>query len=286
MTARRVPAEALVLGAVVSVQFGAALAKTIFDEAGPAGTVFLRTVFAAVVLFALWRPALRGYTREQWRVAAGFGLALGTMNLFFYEAIDRIPLGAAVTFEFVGPLAVAVIGAKRGAALVWALLAGVGVVTLAFPGETSLDALGVALALLAGGCWAAYILMSARAGRVFEEGATGLVLAIVFSSVLLLPIGIADGGDALLDPQVLALGAGVAMLSSAIPYSLEFEALRRLPEHIFGVLLSLEPAFAALAGFMVLGQELSAREAIGIGLVVLASAGAAREARYPPVRDG
>lgn len=285
MSARRVPPELLVLGAVLSVQFGAALATTVFDEAGPAGTVLMRTLFAAVVLAAVWRPGLRGYSARQWRVAATFGLTLASMNLFFYESIDRIPLGAAVTLEFVGPLAVAVIGARRGLALLWALLAAAGVLTLAYPGQTDLDLLGVMLALAAGGCWGAYILVGAIAGRVFEEGATGLVLAMAISTLMLVPVGVADAGTALLDPRVLALGAGVAILSSAIPYSLEFEALRRLPEHVFGVLLSLEPAVAALAGFLVLSQTLAPRELVGVALVVLASAGAARQSRYPPPRD-
>jgi inner membrane transporter RhtA len=204
------------------------------------------------------------------------------MNLSFYEALDRIPLGIAVTFEFVGPLSVAVGGSRRALDVLWVVLASAGILLLSdFGGLGGLDAAGVGLALLAGGFWAAYILLSARTGRVFPGG-SGLALALVVSSALLVPVGIADGGDALLQPELLAIGAAVAMLSSAIPYSLELEALRRLPEAVFGVLMSLEPAMAALAGFVVLGQDLRARELVAILLVVAASAGAARGARAVP----
>jgi inner membrane transporter RhtA len=207
------------------------------------------------------------------------------MNLAFYEALDRIPLGIAVTFEFVGPLAVAVFGSRRRLDLLWAALAAAGILLLSeLGGFGGLDTTGVGLALLAGGFWAAYIVLAVRAGQVFPGGG-GLALAMLISTVVLLPAGIADGGAALAEPDLLALGAGVAVLSSVIPYSLELEALRRLPAGVFGVLMSLEPAAAALAGFIVLGQDLRAREVVAIGLVVAASAGAARAARGPPPRD-
>jgi inner membrane transporter RhtA len=272
----RVPPTGLVLAAAASVQFGAALAKTLFDDLGPGGTVLLRVALAAALLLALWRPRIGGHPPRDLALAAAFGLSLAGMNLAFYEALDRIPLGVAVTFEFVGPVGVAVAGSRRALDLLWVLLAALGILLLSDFGDFGgLDSGGVGLALLAGGFWAAYILLSARTGRVFPGG-TGLALAMLVASVALLPVGIADGGDALLQPDLLAIGAAVAMLSSAIPYSLELESLRRLPEAVFGVLMSLEPAMAALAGFVVLGQDLVARELVAIVLVVAASAGAAR----------
>jgi inner membrane transporter RhtA len=268
----------MVLLAAGSVQFGAALAKTLFDEAGPGGTVFLRVAFAAVLLMALWRPRLRGHApRDLWLVAA-FGLTLAGMNLAFYASLDRIPLGVSVTFEFVGPLGVAVAGSRQPIDLLWVTLAAAGILLLSDFGEfTDLDPAGVALALLAGAFWACYILLSARTGRAFPGGA-GLALAMVVASLPLAPVGIADGGGSLLEPEVLVLGSAVAILSSAIPYSLELEALRRLPAGVFGVLMSLDPAVAALAGYVVLGEMLGVGEVVAIGLVVVASAGAARSA--------
>jgi inner membrane transporter RhtA len=274
----------LIFVAVGSVQFGAALARTLFDDAGPAGTVLVRVAFAAIVLAALWRPPLRGHTRAEWRLASAFGLSLAVMNLCFYESLDRIPLGIAVTFEFVGPLGVALAGSRRVLDLVWIALAAGGILLIASPGASELDGVGVLYALLAGGAWAAYILLSARTGRVFPGG-SGLALAMCVAAALLLPFGIVDAGGSLLDPGVLAVGAAVAMLSSAIPYSAEFEALRLIPEHVFGVLLSIEPAVAALAGYLVLEQSLGAGDLAGIGLVMAATAGAVAGTRAPAPRD-
>jgi inner membrane transporter RhtA len=274
----------LVAVAVGSVQFGAALARTLFDEAGAAGTVFLRVAIAAIVLVLLWRPALRGHGRDDWKLAVGFGVSLAVMNFFFYEALDRIPLGLAVTFEFVGPLGVAIVGSRRALDLVWVLFAAIGIVLIAAPGTSGLDALGVVYALVAGGAWAAYILLSARTGRAFPGG-TGLALAMCVAAALLMPAGLADGGDALLDGHVLLMGAAVAILSSVIPYSAEFEALRLMPEHVFGVMLSMEPAVAALAGYLVLDQSLGARELVGIACVMAATAGAVAGTRAPIPRD-
>jgi inner membrane transporter RhtA len=271
----------LVLGAVTSVQFGSAFAKGIFDEVGAGGTVFLRVVSAAVVLALIWRPPLRGHGRRELLVAVLFGLSLAGMNLAFYSALDRIPLGIAVTFEFVGPLAVAVFGSRRRLDLVWVALAAAGILLLSDFGGADLDGVGVALALLAGGFWAAYILLSVRVGRAFPGG-SGLALAMLVATLPLAPVGIADGGAELLSPAVLAVGVGVGMMSSAIPYTLELEALRRLPAGVFGVLMSLEPAVAALAGFVVLGEDLVGREVVAIVMVVAASAGAARGATVPP----
>jgi inner membrane transporter RhtA len=273
-----VPPVLLVLLATASVQFGSGLARTLFDNAGPGGTVFMRVLFAALLLTAIWRPRIARVPRRDLWLAAAFGLALAGMNLSFYLALDRIPLGVAVTFEFTGPLAVAVAGSRRGVDVLWVVLAAAGILLLSDFGDFgSLDALGVALALLAGSFWAGYILLSTRVGQAFPGG-TGLALAMVVSTLVLAPVGVADAGGALLEPAVLGMGAAVAMLSSAIPYSLELEALRKLPNAVFGVLMSLEPAVAALAGYVVLGEILGARELAAIGLVVVASAGAATSA--------
>ena len=264
-----------------SVQFGGAFAKTLFDEVGPGGTVLLRVVFAAVILAALWRPGLAGRSAEEWRLIVAYGFVLVAMNLSFYEALDRIPLGIAVTFEFVGPLGVAIAGSRRALDLVWVGLAAAGILLLSNFGTADLDGLGVALALIAGGFWAAYILLAARVGRRLPGG-QGLALAMAVGAVMVAPFGLADAGGDIFSAEVLAVGLAVAILSSAIPYTLELEALRRLPEGVFGVLMSLEPAAAALAGFIVLGEDLAAQELIAIALVVTASAGAARHARVPP----
>jgi inner membrane transporter RhtA len=266
---------ALVVAAVASLQFGAGFAVTLFDELGPAGAAFVRLAFAAAVLLAIWRPRLGGHPRADLRVALLFGLVLGLMNLSIYSAMDRIPLGVAVTIEFAGPLTVAVAGSRRPLDLLWVTLAAAGILLLAEPGgDSDLDAVGVMFALLAAAMWAAYIVLSARTGRLFPGG-SGLAIAMAVGAVVALPFGVAQGGRALLEPGLLAAGAAVALVSSVIPYSLELEALRRLPARVFGVLMSLEPAMAALAGLVVLGQALAVREWLAVALVVAASAGAA-----------
>lgn len=279
--ADRIPPTLLVLAAVSSVQLGGAFAKTLFDEVGPGGTAFLRVAFAALILVALWRPAVRGLSAREWRLAVTYGLVLVAMNLSFYEALDRIPLGIAVTIEFVGPLGVAIVGSRRPLDLVWVFLAAAGIVLLTDFGTADLDGLGVALALLAGCLWAAYILLAARVGKVFE-GVQGLTIGMCAGALILLPFGVAEAGGDLLSTEAVAVGLAVAVLSSVIPYSLELEALRRMAAGVFGVLMSLEPAAAALAGFIVLDEGLATREVIAIALVVAASAGAARNASVPP----
>jgi inner membrane transporter RhtA len=277
-----VPPTLLVLASIASVQFGAAFAKTLFDELGAGGTVFVRTLVAAIVLALIWRPRLAGRDRGELGLALVFGLVLAAMNFCFYSSIERIPLGIAVTFEFVGPLGVAVFGSRRPLDLLWVVLAAAGILLLSdFGSGGDLDRLGVALALFAGVLWAAYILLSARMGKVFPGGA-GLALAMVVATVPLAPVGIAEGGSQLLVPEVLAAGVAVGLLGSAIPYALELEALRTMPVGVFGVLMSLEPAVAALAGFIVLDEGLVTRELVAIALVVAASAGAARGAPVAP----
>jgi inner membrane transporter RhtA len=273
----RAPSSALVVGAIASVQFGAAIAATLFDRIGPAGTVLLRLCFGSAMLLAVWRPRLTGRTRRELTLAACFGLALGGMNLTFYAALSRVPLGIAVSLEFVGPLTVALLGSRRPLDLLWVALAALGILALTQGDPHGLNGLGVALALLAGVFWGTYILLNARVGQVFPGG-TGLAMAICVGTVAAAPFGIVEGGSHLLDGETLLAGAAVGLLSSAIPYSLEVEALRRIATSVFGVLMSLEPAFAALAGLTILGQHLAARVLAGIALVIVASVGASRRA--------
>jgi inner membrane transporter RhtA len=280
----RVPPIGLVLGGVTSIQFGAALAATLFDDLGPAGTSVLRLGFAAIILMVLVRPRIRTRPARSaaslWLVLA-FGLTLGAMNLTFYEALDRIPLGVAVTIEFAGPLGVAVATSRRRLDLVWAALAAIGILLLSNPFGAGLDTIGLILALAAAAFWATYILIAQRATTHFQ-GSEGVALAMVPAALVPLIPGVAEAGTTLLEPHWLLLGAGVALMSSVIPYSLETEALRRLPASVFGVLMSIEPAVAAIAGLVVLGQSLSARDVVAIGFVVAASVGVSRTVAPAP----
>ncbi|MEV6004467.1 EamA family transporter, partial [Streptomyces griseomycini] len=259
----------------ISVQFGGALAVTLMPRAGALGVVTLRLLVAALVLMVLCRPKLRGHSRTDWGTVIVFGIAMAAMNGLFYQSVARIPLGPAVTLEVLGPLALSVLASRRAVNIVWAALALAGVFLLGGGNFGSLDPLGVAFALGAGAMWAAYIVFSARTGRRFPQ-ADGLALAMAVAAVLFLPLGVIESGTKLLDPTVLALGAGVAVLSSVLPYTLELLALRRLPASTFAVLMSLEPALAAAAGFLVLGQALAPTEAAAIALVIAASMGAVR----------
>jgi len=276
------PSGALVLGAIASVQLGAAVATTLFGRIGPGGTVFERLGFGSLILLAVWRPRLRERRRGEVLQAAVFGLVLAAMNLSFYEALQRIPLGIAVALEFVGPLTVALLGSRRPRDLVWVAFAAAGILVLTSPGGHSLDGLGVALALLAGCFWGAYIVLNARLGLLFP-GVTGLTLGMCVGAVAVAPLGLAEGGGQLFSAEALLLGGAVGVLSSVIPYSFEVEALRRIAPPVFGVLMSLEPAVAALAGFVVVGQRISLRLVIGIALVVLASVGATRRGGEVPM---
>lgn len=273
MNASRRAATALVLGGIVSVQVGAAFATSLFDELGPGGTVFVRIAFAAVLLMVISRPLRCRGAGILNRDVVLLGLVLAGMNLSFYQAIDRIPLGIAVTLEFIGPLGVAIAGSRRRLDLLWVTLAAAGILLLSPVPGSNLDGLGVVLALVTGLFWGAYILVTARVGRAIPGGG-GLAIAMTIGAIAMIPIGVADGGFALLNGELLAIGFAVAVLSSAIPYSLELEALRRLPESTFGLLMSLEPAVAATVGFAVLNQDLALREVLAIGLVLVASMGA------------
>ncbi|MGW3989690.1 EamA family transporter [Streptomyces sp. NPDC004830] len=265
----------LVLAGGVSVQFGAAVAVTLMPRAGALGVVALRLLVAAVVLLVVCRPRLRGHSRADWGTVVVFGVTMAAMNGLFYQAVDRIPLGPAVTLEVLGPLALSVVASRRAINVVWAGLALAGVFLLGGGGFSSLDPTGAAFALGAGAMWAAYIVFSARTGRRFPQ-ADGLALAMAVGAVLFLPLGLAESGAKLFDPVTLGLGAAVALLSSVLPYTLELLALRRLPASTFAILMSLEPALAAAAGFLVLDQALAASQAAAIALVIAASMGAVR----------
>ncbi len=267
-----VPPPIIVLLAIISVQVGAAFAKGLFQTIGSSGTVFLRVSFGAIIFLLVSRPGVRGYARKDYLLIVLFGLSIAVMNGAFYAAIARIPLGIAVTLEFVGPLTVSVFASRKRRDFLWAAFAAVGVVLLAPIGHSTLDPIGVGLALLAGACWGAYILLNVRVGRTFVGG-TGLALSMAVAALVLLPIGIWSGGAALLNPKILLLGIGVAILSTVIPFTLELEALRRLPARVFGVLMSLEPAMATLVGFVVLREVVSVRALMALTLIVLASGG-------------
>ncbi len=263
-----------VLAGILSVQFGAAIAKDLFGRIDPTAMVWLRLLTSAIVLIAMARPALRGRTRNDWLVVLGFGVSLGLMNWSIYQAFARIPLGLAVTIEFIGPLAIAIIASRRARDLLWVLLAGRGVVVLGFePAGVTLA--GVLFALLAGASWAAYILLSAETGRRWS-GLQGLAVASVIATLPLTPYAVAEGGDSLLEPEILLLGAAIGLLSSVIPYSFEMSALRTLPAGVFGILMSLEPAAAALAALRLLGEVLEPLQWLALTCVVAASIGATR----------
>jgi inner membrane transporter RhtA len=282
---RGVPPVAFVLGSATSIQFGAALGATLFDDVGPSGTSLLRIGLGALILAVLVRPSWRRHDARDLRLVAVLGLVLGVMNLGFYEALDRIPLGAAVTIEFIGPVSVAVVLSRRPLDLVWVALAVGGILLLANPfGAGALDPVGLAWVGLAAAAWAAYIPLAQRASGCFE-GLEGLALASLAAALVPLVPGVLGAGGELLSAEILAIGAVVALLSSVIPYALETEALRRIPANVFSVLMSLEPAVAAIAGLLVLGQGLESRELVAIALVIAASIGVTRTGP-PMVAEG
>ena len=270
-----IPPPALVLLGIVSVQVGSASAKHLFSAVGTLGTVALRLFFAAAVLMLWWRPSLC-MERSTWTVVLRYGVIVGSMNLCFYMALARIPLGIAVTIEFLGPLAVALAGSRRWLDAFWAVLAAGGVALL-MEGGGDLDLVGFLFALGAGVCWGLYILVGAALGRHTTEG-NGLALGMGVAALVAVPFGVADSGAALVQPWALATGLGVALLSTVIPYSLELEALRKIPPRVFGILMSLEPAMAALVGLILLQESLHASQWIAVLCVVTASAGATRGA--------
>ena len=273
------PVAALVAG-MVSLQYGATVAKSLFPAVGASGTSALRVGFSALMLIAVWRPWRRSLARREAGWIALYGVTLGLMNLLFYLAIARLPLGPAVAIEFAGPLAIALLASRRITDFLWIGVAVLGLGLLLPVSPTSpLDPLGVALALGAALAWALYILFGQRAGRI--DGGQAVSLGMLMAAVVVAPFGFAEAGLDLLAPGILVAGLTVALMSSALPYSLEMFALRRLDRRRFGVLMSLEPAVAACLGFTLLGERLGAIQWLAIGLVIAASAGITATSRRP-----
>jgi inner membrane transporter RhtA len=266
---------AALLGSMASLTASASFAKQLFGPLGAAGTTTLRVGFAAALLLMFWRPWRIRWSAHELRAAMLFGFALGAMNLCFYLSLRTVPLGVAIALEFSGPLAVAVMGSRRPADFIWIALAvvGVGLLLPLWQFSSALDPAGVGFALAAGVLWAAYILLGQRAAKAHPGPA--LALAMTAATVLTLPFGIAEAGSALLQPNLLVAGLALAVLSSALPYSLEMFALGRLPAHTFGILLSLEPALGALSGLLFLGERLNAVQLLAIACVIAASGGTA-----------
>lgn len=272
------------LAAIVSVQTGAGIARGIFAQAGFTGVVLMRLFFGAVVLGLVTRPRIRAARRRSLALALIFGATLACMNLSFYAAIERAPLGVVVTLEFIGPLAVATFGSRRPLDLVWIVLAAAGVLMLASRTGGTVHVLGLVLALVAGGFWAVYVLLGARMGRSFP-GATGLALSMATAAVLVAPVAAATHGPKILSARVLAIGLAIGVLSTAVPWALELHALRSLPTRVFGVMMSLEPAVAAVAGFVILGQRVHVLQIVAIAMVIAASAGVSLARGEPLAHD-
>jgi inner membrane transporter RhtA len=270
----RIPAVWLVIAGIISVQVGATIAKGLFDLVPPTAMVWLRLITSAVILLLVARPRLTGHSGRDWLIVLGFGVSLLVMNWAIYQSFARIPLGIAVTIEFLGPLTVAVIGSRRLTDLIWVALAGMGVALLGLSRAT-LTLAGVGFALLAALGWAFYILLSAQTGRRWP-GISGIAIASMVGAIVLAPPAIVEAGRQMLNPTILALGFAIGLLSSVIPYSFELIALRRIPPRVFSILMSLEPAAAALAAMIVLGEFLSLVQWLAMGCVVVASIGASR----------
>ncbi|MRX70495.1 inner membrane transporter RhtA [Flavobacterium resistens] len=265
------PVQAVLL-AIISVQCGAAIAKTLFPTLGAAGTASIRIGVSAIILLLVYRPNLKAITKTQWKVVIPYGLSLGAMNLIFYFAIERIPIGLAVTLEFIGPLLLAIIGSKRLIDYLWVLLAGIGILLIAPWTNERLDTLGVLFALIAGALWAAYIVFGGKISKIMNEG-TAVSTGMLLAAILVLPFGIFENGLANLTPRLFGMGVALALLSSAIPFTLEMKALGKLPPRTFSILMSLEPAAASICAFIFLEENLSFYEILAVVCVVIASAG-------------
>ncbi len=282
-TLGRVPPVSLILGSVISVQFGAAISVTIFSEVGVAGSTLLRLTFASLFLLLLSRPKVAQWSRAQMKMALLFGMVLAAMNLSFYFAINILPVGIATTIEFLGPISIAAIFSRRLLDGLWVMLAAAGVVLIAQPwsGGGNLELSGVLLALLSAFFWGVYILIAQSSNKVFPDR-DGLTVAMMIGTAIVFIPGVISGGSTLVTPHILLLGAVIGLLSSLIPYSFELEALRRMPARVFGTLMSIEPAVAVFTGFVVLSQKPTLLELFAIALVVIASIGVTRTARALP----
>lgn len=268
-----VPPLPAIIGAIISVQAGAAIAKGLFPVLGATGTASVRIGLSALILLAVNRPNLTRMTGTQWKAVISYGICLGAMNLIFYMALERIPLGLAVTLEFIGPLFLAVAGSRRIIEFLWVLLAAGGIALIAPWDQNNIDLLGVLLALLAGAFWAGYIVLGRRTSKIVDGG-QAVTVGMIFATMVVLPFGIGSGGLSNFTPVMLLSGAALALLSSAIPFTLEINAMRKIPAKTFSILMSLEPAVAAVCGLIFLREQLSFYEWTAVALVVIASAGA------------
>lgn len=269
----KIPPLPAVLLAIVSVQGGAAIAKGLFPLLGAAGTASVRIGFSALILLAAYRPNLKQLSPQQWKAVIPYGVSLGAMNVIFYFAIERIPLGLGVTLEFIGPLLLAVFGSKKAIDFLWVALAALGIACIAPWGDKGADLLGMCLALLAGAFWAGYIVLGGRISKLMDGG-QAVAIGMIFASAIVLPFGIAGGILNHFSPVMLLSGITLALLSSAIPFTLEMSALKKMPARTFSILMSLEPAVAALCGLIFLKEMLSFYEWLAVALVIIASAGA------------
>ncbi|MDQ6472974.1 DMT family transporter [Flavobacterium sp. LHD-80] len=273
-----IPPVPAVLLAIISVQCGAAIAKTLFPAIGAAGTASIRIGVSALLLLLAYRPNLKAITPAQWKIVIPYGLSLGAMNLIFYFAIERIPIGLAVTLEFVGPLLLAITGSKRLVDYCWVLLAAIGIVLIAPWKNERIDSLGVIFALLAGALWAAYIVFGGKISKIMNDG-QAVSTGMLFAAILVLPFGFFENGLVNLTPKLFGMGIALALLSSAIPFTLEMKALGQLPPRTFSILMSLEPAAASICAFIFLQENLSFYEILAVVCVVIASAGSTLTAK-------
>jgi len=273
-----IPPIPAVLLSIISVQCGAAIAKGLFPQIGAAATASLRIGLSAIILMIAFRPNLSKLNFKQWKYVILYGICLGTMNMIFYMAIARIPVGLGVTLEFVGPLLLAIFGSKKAVDFLWVILAATGIALIAPWTNTGLDIIGVLLALLAGVFWAGYIILGGRISKIMKGG-DAVAIGMIFATIVILPFGVFGGGLGQLNPKLLGLGAALALLSSAIPFTLEMRALKQLPARTFSILMSLEPAMASLAALVFLNEYLSLKECFAVAFVVIASAGSSLTAR-------
>lgn len=273
MKIKNIPPIPAVLLAIISVQGGAAIAKGMFPMLGSIGTVTLRIVLSAMILLLAYRPNFKRITTAQWKLVSFYGISLGAMNLTFYLSLSRIPLGLAVTLEFIGPLILAIATSKKATDLIWALMAAAGIALIApWSGESNIDLLGALLALIAGGFWALYIIMGGKVSKAMDSG-VAVSIGMLVASCVVLPFALTDAQIFEATPKLLAMGLAIALLSSAIPFTLEMNALKHIPAKTFSILMSLEPAAAAICGLLFLHEYLSIYEWAAIVLVVGASTG-------------
>lgn len=272
------PPVPAVLLAIISVQCGAAIAKILFPTIGAAGTASIRIGVSALILLLAYRPNLKAITSQQWKIVIPYGLSLGAMNLIFYIAIERIPIGLAVTLEFVGPLLLAIAGSKRLVDYCWVLLAAIGILLIAPWTNDRLDPIGIICALLAGAFWSGYIVLGGRISRIMNDG-YAVTTGMLFAALLVLPFGLLDSGLSNLTPKLFGMGVALSLLSSAIPFTLEMKALGKLPPRTFSILMSLEPAAASICAFIFLNESLNLYEILAVICVVIASAGSTLTAK-------